>query len=48
MAGQSSILLPHQDEPGDIANAALFLMSDEGNYMTGQTLCMADGAVMIP
>ncbi len=45
---QSSILLPHKGEPGDIANAALFLMSDEGNYMTGQTLCMAGGAVMIP
>ena len=47
-AGQGSILLPHKGEPGDIANAALFLMSDEGNYMTGQTLCMAGGAVMTP
>lgn len=45
---QSSILLPHKGEPMDIANAAMFLMSDEGSYMVGQTLCLSGGAVMLP
>ena len=40
--------LPRKGEPKDIANAALFLMSDEGSYMTGQTLCLSGGSVMIP
>jgi 3-oxoacyl-[acyl-carrier protein] reductase len=35
-------------EPRDIANAALFLLCDEGSYLTGQTLCLSGGHVMIP
>jgi 3-oxoacyl-[acyl-carrier protein] reductase len=34
-------------QPRDIANAALFLMSDEGSYLTGQTLCLSGGSVMV-
>lgn len=44
----STRLLPRKGEPKDIANAALFLMSDEGSYLTGQTLCLSGGSVMIP
>ena len=40
--------LKRRGEPLDIANAALFLMSDEGSYLTGQTLCLSGGSVMIP
>ena len=40
--------LKRHGEPLDIANAALFLMSDEGSYLTGQTLCLSGGSVMIP
>lgn len=40
--------LSRKGEPRDIANAALFLMSDEGSYLTGQTLCLSGGSVMIP
>ena len=40
--------LSRQGEPLDIANAALFLMSDEGSYLTGQTLCLSGGSVMVP
>lgn len=40
--------LPRKGEPLDIANAALFLMCDEGSYLTGQTLCLSGGSVMIP
>lgn len=32
----------------DIANAALFLMSVEGSYLTGQTLSLSGGSVMLP
>ena len=42
------IPLPRKGEPLDIANAALFLMSEEGSYMTGQTLCLSGGSWMIP
>lgn len=40
--------LPRRGEPRDIANAALFLLGDEGRHLTGQTLCLSGGAVMIP
>ena len=43
-----TIPLPRKGEPRDIANAALFLMSDDGSYLTGQTLCLSGGSVMIP
>lgn len=40
--------LRRRGEPKDIANAALFLLCDEGSYLTGQTLCLSGGHVMIP
>ncbi len=44
----ADIPLPRKGEPTDIANTALFLLSDEGSYLTGQTLCVSGGATMIP
>ena len=32
----------------DVANAALFLLSDESSFMTGQTLVICGGRVMLP
>ncbi len=37
---------PRKGAPEDVANAALFLASDEGEYMTGQTLCVTGGSWM--
>jgi 3-oxoacyl-[acyl-carrier protein] reductase len=37
---------PRKGTPEDVANAALFLASDEGEYMTGQTLCVTGGSWM--
>lgn len=37
---------PRKGTPEDVANAALFLVSDEGEYMTGQTLCVTGGSWM--
>jgi len=34
-------------EPEDIANAALFLVSEEARYITGQTLVVDGGQVMV-
>ncbi len=42
-----TIPLPRKGEPKDIANTALFLMSDEGYYLTGQTLCVSGGSWMV-
>ncbi len=39
--------LKRNGEPLDIANAALFLMCDEGSYLTGQTLSLSGGSVML-
>jgi len=32
----------------DIAHAALFLMPVEGSYLTGQTLSLSGGSVLLP
>lgn len=37
---------PRKGTPEDVASAALFLASDEGEYMTGQTLCVTGGSWM--
>jgi 3-oxoacyl-[acyl-carrier protein] reductase len=37
---------PRKGEPKDIANTALFLVSDEGEYITGQTICVTGGSWM--
>jgi NAD(P)-dependent dehydrogenase (short-subunit alcohol dehydrogenase family) len=35
-------------EPDDIANAALFLVSDMASWITGQTLVVDGGALLGP
>jgi len=42
----SMIPYPRKGTPDDVANTALFLVSDEGEYITGQTICVAGGAWM--
>lgn len=37
---------PRKGTPDDIANTALFLVSDEGEYITGQTICVTGGSWM--
>jgi len=37
---------PKKGRPEDVANAALFLVSDEGEYITGQTICVSGGSWM--
>jgi 3-oxoacyl-[acyl-carrier protein] reductase len=37
---------PRKGTPEDVANAAIFLASDEGEYMTGQTMCVTGGSWM--
>jgi 3-oxoacyl-[acyl-carrier protein] reductase len=32
----------------DVADAALFLLSDQSSFMTGQTLVVCGGRVMLP
>ncbi|MCB1112195.1 MAG: 3-oxoacyl-[acyl-carrier-protein] reductase [Chlamydiia bacterium] len=41
-----NVPLGRMGEPDDIANAVLFLVSDEGGYITGQTLTVDGGMVM--
>ncbi|MCD6352926.1 MAG: SDR family oxidoreductase [Proteobacteria bacterium] len=41
-----SIPYPRKGVPEDVANTALFLVSDEGEYITGQTICVAGGSWM--
>jgi 3-oxoacyl-[acyl-carrier protein] reductase len=41
-----SIPLGRMGEPKDIANAILYLVSEEGSYMTGQTLSVNGGTFM--
>ncbi len=37
---------PRKGTPEDIANTVLFLASDEGEYITGQTICVTGGSWM--
>lgn len=37
---------PRKGTPADVANTALFLVSDEGEYITGQTICVTGGSWM--
>ena len=37
---------PRKGTPQDIASTALFLVSDEGEYITGQTICVTGGSWM--
>jgi 3-oxoacyl-[acyl-carrier protein] reductase len=43
----SQIPLGRIGSPDDIAAAALFLVSDEAGYITGQTITVDGGMVMI-
>jgi 3-oxoacyl-[acyl-carrier protein] reductase len=42
----AEIPYPRKGTPEDIANTALFLVSDEGEYITGQTICVTGGSWM--
>jgi 3-oxoacyl-[acyl-carrier protein] reductase len=35
-------------QPEEIANVAYFLLSDQSSFMTGQTLVVSGGRVMLP
>ncbi|HEX2967197.1 MAG TPA: SDR family NAD(P)-dependent oxidoreductase [Syntrophorhabdaceae bacterium] len=42
----SEIPYPRKGTPEDIANTVLFLVSEEGEYITGQTICVTGGSWM--
>lgn len=42
----NEIPYPRKGVPEDVANTALFLVSDEGEYITGQTICVTGGSLM--
>jgi 3-oxoacyl-[acyl-carrier protein] reductase len=42
----AEIPYPRKGTPEDIANTVLFLISDEGEYITGQTICVTGGSWM--
>jgi 3-oxoacyl-[acyl-carrier protein] reductase len=42
----AEIPYPRKGTPDDIANTVLFLVSDEGEYITGQTVCVTGGSWM--
>lgn len=42
----AEIPYPRKGLPEDIANTALFLASDEGEYITGQSICVTGGSWM--
>lgn len=41
-----NIPYPRKGTPEDIANTIVFLVSDEGEYITGQTICVTGGSWM--
>ncbi|HEY3278652.1 MAG TPA: SDR family NAD(P)-dependent oxidoreductase [Syntrophorhabdaceae bacterium] len=41
-----NIPYPRKGTPEDVANTVLFLVSDEGEYVTGQTICVTGGSWM--
>ncbi len=41
-----NIPYPRKGTPEDVANTALFLVTDEGEYITGQTICVTGGSWM--
>ncbi len=43
----SKVAMGYFGEPEDIAPTALFLASDESNFVTGQTICAEGGATML-
>ena len=43
----SKVAMGYFGEPKDIAPLALFLASDESNFITGQTICAEGGATML-
>ena len=45
-AFMSRIPLGRAGTPEDVANAALFLASDEAAYITGQVICVDGGMAM--
>jgi 3-oxoacyl-[acyl-carrier protein] reductase len=42
----AEIPYPRKGTPEDICNMVLFLVSDEGEYVTGQTICVTGGSWM--
>lgn len=42
----TEIPYPRKGTPDDIANTVLFLVSDNGEYITGQTVCVTGGSWM--
>jgi 3-oxoacyl-[acyl-carrier protein] reductase len=42
----AEIPYPRKGTPEDIANTVLFLVSDEAEYLTGQTICVTGGSWM--
>jgi 3-oxoacyl-[acyl-carrier protein] reductase len=42
----AEIPYPRKGTPDDIAHTVLFLISDEGEYITGQTICVTGGSWM--
>jgi 3-oxoacyl-[acyl-carrier protein] reductase len=42
----AEIPYPRKGTPDDIANTVLFLVSEEGEYITGQTVCVTGGSWM--
>jgi len=41
-----NIPYPRKGTPEDVANTVVFLVSDEGEYITGQTICVTGGSWM--
>ncbi len=41
-----NIPYPRKGTPEDVANTVVFLVSDEGEYVTGQTICVTGGSWM--